>query len=86
MTPSRSGFALAFGFLAALPAQTAAELPAPAFDLDAAFAAAMPPAAEALWTCIPWQRSLTEAMALGKATGKPVYLYVNDGDVDSGRC
>jgi hypothetical protein len=46
----------------------------------------MPPLDEARWTLIPWRHSLTEALAEAKATGKPVYLFVNDGDVASGRC
>lgn len=57
-----------------------------AFDLDAAFAEAHPPRVESLWTLIPWRHSLTEALAEGKRTQRPIYLYVNDGDVDSGRC
>lgn len=61
--------------------------PAPApFDLDAAFAAALPPVAESRWTLIPWRHSLTDALAEAKATERPIYLFVNDGDVDSGLC
>ncbi|MCA8966688.1 MAG: hypothetical protein H6838_08355 [Planctomycetes bacterium] len=60
--------------------------PAPPFDLDAAFAAARPPLAEARWTLVPWRHSLTDALAEAKANNKPVYLFVNDGDVESGRC
>lgn len=56
------------------------------FDLDAAFAAACPPLVEARWTLIPWRHSLTDALAEAKQTRRPIYLYVNDGDVDSGRC
>lgn len=56
------------------------------FDLDAAFAAARPPLAEARWTLIPWRHSLTDALAEAKQTRRPIYLYVNDGDVESGRC
>lgn len=56
------------------------------FDLDAAFAAAQPPREESLWTLIPWRHSLTDALAEAKATKRPVFLFVNDGDVDSGRC
>ena len=71
---------------AALRAQDAPPgAPAP-FDLDAAFAAAMPPVEEARWTLIPWRHSLTDALAEAKRTKRPVYLFVNDGDVDSGRC
>jgi hypothetical protein len=66
------------------PSQAPAD-PAP-FDLDAAFAAAQPPPAEALWTLIPWRRSLTDALAEAKRTKRPVYLFVNDGDVESARC
>lgn len=69
-----------------LSAVALAQQPAPAFDLDATFAAAMPPAAEARWTLVPWRHSLTEALAEAKQTKRPVYLYVNDGDVESGRC
>lgn len=57
-----------------------------AAELDAAFARAMPPPDEARWTLIPWRRSLTDALAEAKVTGKPVYLFVNDGNVDDGRC
>lgn len=55
-------------------------------DLDIAFAAAQPPLTEARWTLVPWRHSLTDALAEAKAAGKPVYLFVNDGDVESGRC
>jgi len=55
-------------------------------DLDAAFAAAVPEAVESRWTLIPWRESLTDALEESAWTGKPVYLYVNDGHVASGRC
>ncbi|MCA8951931.1 MAG: hypothetical protein KDE27_20650 [Planctomycetes bacterium] len=55
-------------------------------DLDAEFAAAQPPTAESLWTLVPWRHSLTEALAEAKRDHKPIYLFVNDGDVESGRC
>ena len=42
--------------------------------------------AEARWTLIPWRHSFTDALAEAKQTKRPIYLYVNDGDVDSGRC
>lgn len=75
---------------AALPAQSPAvglpPHPPAAFDLDAAFAAALPPLAEALWTQIPWRHSLTDALAEAARTQRPVYLFANDGDVASGRC
>ncbi len=71
--------------LAALIAQDA-PTGADAFDLDAAFAQARPPLAEARWTLIPWRHSLTEALVESRATNRPVYLFVNDGDVESGRC
>ena len=71
---------------AAVRAQDAAPAAPTPFDLDAAFAAAMPPVDEARWTLIPWRHSLTEALAEAKRTKRPVYLFVNDGDVDSGRC
>lgn len=67
--------------LLALPAQQPA-----AFDLDAEFTAAQPPRDEARWTLIPWRHSLTDALAEAKQTKRPIYLYCNDGDVDSGRC
>ena len=57
-----------------------------AAEVDAAFAAAQPPLTEARWTLVPWRHSLTEALAEARATDKPVYLFVNDGDVESGRC
>lgn len=80
-----SPFAFAFAATAALP--LAAQGAAPqAFDLDAAFAAARPADAEAKWTLVPWWHSLTNALAESERTGKPVFLYVNDGDVASGRC
>ena len=41
------------------------------------FAKALPAEAEARWTSIPWRRSLTRALAEAKATGKPIYLFVN---------
>ena len=55
-------------------------------QLAAAFAAARPPQAEALWTLIPWRHSLTDALDEGRRQRKPIYLFVNDGDVESGRC
>lgn len=67
----------------AAPANTAA---APPRDLASAFACALPPPEEARWTLIPWRRSLRQALAEAAQTGKPVYLFVNDGDVDCGRC
>ena len=71
----------------ALVAQAAPEAAGAApFDLDAAFAAAMPPLEEARWTLIPWRHSLTDALVEAKATNRPVYLFVNDGDVESARC
>ena len=76
-------------FLAALCALTLpAQQPTPpaAFDLDAEFAAAQPPSDEARWTLIPWRHSLTDALVEAKQTKRPIYLYSNDGDVDSGRC
>jgi hypothetical protein len=63
----------------------AAQAPAPC-DLDAAFAAALPPLVESRWTLIPWRHSLTDALDEAKQTQRPIYLYVNDGDVESGRC
>jgi len=75
------------GCAGALVAQVAPPAaPPPPFDLDAAFAAAQPPLAEARWTLVPWRHSLTEALAEATADNKPVYLFVNDGDVESGRC
>jgi hypothetical protein len=67
-----------------VPAQPRAD--AAPFDVDAAFTAAQPPPAEALWTLIPWRHSLTDALAEAKARKRPVYLFVNDGDVESARC
>ena len=67
------------------PISPAAAAVAP-FDLQTAFAAAQPPLPEARWTLVPWRHSLTEALAEAKTTNKPVYLFVNDGDVESGRC
>ena len=75
-------FAAAFSMLA-LSAQEPGPL---ACDLDAEFAAALPPLVEARWTLIPWRHSLTDALVEAKATNRPIYLYSNDGDVDSGRC
>jgi len=69
-----------------LTAAAAAQTASPPFDLETAFAAAMPPREESRWTLIPWRHSLTDALAESKRTGKPIYLFVNDGDVESGRC
>jgi hypothetical protein len=68
------------------PAQTPRGPQAAPFDLDTAFVAAIPPVDETRWTLIPWRHSLTEALAEAKTAHKPVYLFVNDGDVGSGRC
>lgn len=54
--------------------------------LDEAFAAALPPVEESRWTLIPWRHSLTDALQEARLLQRPVYLYVNDGDVESGRC
>jgi hypothetical protein len=71
----------------ALALATAGETPAAAADdLDALFAAALPPRAESRWTLIPWRDSLTDALAEARTARKPLYLHVNDGDVGSGRC
>ena len=67
----------------ALPSQ---EPGPPVCDLDAEFAAALPPLVEARWTLIPWRHSLTDALVEARKTNRPIYLYSNDGDVDSGRC
>jgi hypothetical protein len=56
------------------------------FDLERAFAAAVAPDEEARWTLVPWRSSLTEALAESRGSDTPVYLYVNDGEVESGRC
>ncbi|MBK8099765.1 MAG: hypothetical protein IPK26_21895 [Planctomycetes bacterium] len=69
-----------------LVASAASQQPWADDAVDAAFAAAMPPAAESRWTRIPWRTSLTDALAESHLTGKPVFLYVNDGEVASGRC
>ena len=63
----------------------AACVAAPA-TLTAAFAAAQPPVAEARWTLVPWRHSLRLALAEAQRTGKAIYLFVNDGDGESGRC
>lgn len=54
--------------------------------LDADFAATRTPAAEARWTLVPWRKSLTAALAESRRSGKPVYLFVNDGEVETGFC
>jgi hypothetical protein len=74
-----------------LTAQTPIGSPTPtsrseALDIDGAFAAALPPPAESRWTLIPWRHSLTDALAEAKASKRPIYLFVNDGEVDSGLC
>lgn len=69
-----------------LPLLLAPAVAAQDFDLEAAFAAARPPLEEARWTTIPWRASLTDALAEAREAGKPVYLYVNDGEIASGRC
>lgn len=84
MRPMLLRTAPALPFLA-LATTLAAQEPAD-FDLDAAFAAAQPTADEARWTLVPWRTSLTDALDEAKRTGKPIYLYVNDGDVETGRC
>lgn len=71
---------------ASRPAQQPVQRPVTVSDFEAAFARALPPAAEALSTLVPWRRSLTAALVEAKTSGKPVYLFVNDGNVDCGRC
>lgn len=55
-------------------------------DLDAEFARVMPGNDEARWTAVPWLHSLSAARAESVRTQKPIYLFVNDGEVGSGRC
>jgi hypothetical protein len=82
--------AIAAAFVAGLLASVAAAARSPQGEanaaLDAAFARAMPPVEEARWTLVPWRRSLGDALAEAGRTRRPVFLYVNDGDTDSGRC
>lgn len=87
MTSARSWPWLPLVSLASTAA-LAAQQPAPVAgdELSAAFAAAMPPPAEARWTLVPWRHSLTLALAEARALQRPVYVFVNDGDVESGRC
>lgn len=68
-----------------LRAQTPATS-SPPVDVDAAFAAALPPPAESRWTLVPWRHSLTDALVEAKQTKRPIYLFVNDGDTGSARC
>ncbi|MCA8954650.1 MAG: hypothetical protein KDC87_01170 [Planctomycetes bacterium] len=70
----------------ALAWTTAAALPAQTPDPETAFCAAHPASDESRWTLIPWRTSLTESLAEAKRTGKPIYLFVNDGEVESGLC
>lgn len=70
--PAEPGAGAAAGAVAATLAET--------------FAAAQPPAAEARWTLVPWRHSLRQALAEAERTGKAIYLFVNDGEVASGRC
>ncbi len=79
-------FTLSMALVGCAGLLTAQDVPVAPFDLQTAFAAAQPPLTEARWTLVPWRHSLTEALAEAKATNKPVYLFVNDGDVESGRC
>ena len=72
--------------LSVCAAVAAQDVDPPQFDVAAAFADAVPPVAEARWTLVPWRFSLTDALAEAKRTDKPVFLFVNDGVVDSGQC
>lgn len=82
----RTMLRLSLALAASLCAAIALGQQPPTDAVDAAFAAALPPIEESRWTLIPWRRSLTEALAESRLTGKPVFLYVNDGEVASGRC
>lgn len=74
--------ATAFALLAA---GLAAQRPEPE-SVDAACARIRPTADDARWTLIPWHRSLGAALAEAARANRPVFLFVNDGDVDTGRC
>jgi hypothetical protein len=38
------------------------------------------------WQTIPWVASLTEARRLSREEHRPLFLFVYNGDLDSGRC
>jgi hypothetical protein len=77
MNRTMPSFAASLLLLAPAPAQA---------SLDERFCQGLPPAAESLWTQVPWRTSLTDALVEARALGRPIYLFVNDGEVSSGRC
>lgn len=42
--------------------------------------------AERRWRNVPWEASITEALKKARATGKPLFFFGGDGDVDTGNC
>lgn len=54
--------------------------PGPAGSLDRKIAAALPTAAEDRWLKIPWRANVMEARTEAQRQGKPVFLWVMDGN------
>lgn len=64
----------------------AATAAAQADTFDGAFRRSLPDQVESRWTLVPWRASLRAALAEATEAGRPVFLFVNDGEVASGRC
>jgi len=45
-----------------------------------------PTAKDRSWENIGWASSLSEALALGKKHGRPIFLFTHDGRLSLGRC
>ncbi len=54
--------------------------------IDRRIAEVQPTAKERRFDAIGWASSIGEAERLGRANGRPVFLFVNVGQMDTGRC
>jgi len=57
-----------------------AAISAPEMDLEKKVAAVLPTAEEERWLQIPWRTSIADALADSRRTGKPVMLWVMNGN------
>ena len=56
-------------------------LPAAAETLDVKIRSVLPTAAEDRWNSIPWRMNLFQARLDSQAAGKPILIWVMDGNV-----
>jgi hypothetical protein len=70
---------------------TASALAFPAPTRDAAWVTErvkqwQPTAKERSWENIGWAKDIRDALRLGKANNRPVFLFTHDGRLNVGRC